>query len=102
VPIGVSRVKIVRVLKVSCIRGYICIGIAVLCLSTLSILTIIYGYGGSISTDPLDPRVVEGSLRYMEKSAFTRYNLLTRILLGIAFVNGLVGVILYQLWESKQ
>ena len=87
--------QVIHLLKLSLTRGYICLGIAALCLLFLLVLTLIYGDIKSISTDPSDPLVANGTLRYMEESAFNKYYRVSKLIAGIAFISGIIGVVLY-------
>lgn len=83
------------------VHGYLFIGIAGICLLVLTIIVCIFGDTGSISTDPTDPGVLNGTLNYMEKGAFAKYYIVYKSILGIGFVSGILGIILYLLLKKR-
>jgi hypothetical protein len=73
--------------KVAATRGYVFLGVALICMLTLVILAFIYGDLKSISTDPSDPLVLNGTLNYMEKSAREKYRSATHTISAVGFLN---------------
>lgn len=93
---------ITKVLKDAVSHGYIFITVAVICLICVFTMYLVWGDLKNITTDPDDPGVAKGILRYMEETAYDRYRGIHGAFLGTGFITGILGIILYLLWKYRQ
>ena len=94
--------KLMHSLKVAITRGYLFLGLALICMLTLVILAFIYGDLKSISTDPSDPLVLKGVINYMEKSAFEKYHSTTHTISAVGLLKAGIYVILAMRWRRRK
>ena len=89
-------------IKILFVRGYIFIAVCFLSLLVSIIRLIIYGDIKQITTDPNDPRLELGTPSiYMEPEVFERYYSIYRVMWGVAFCSGIIGIVLYLLWKKR-
>jgi len=71
--------------------------LVVLSLLTMTIIALIYGDPGSITTNPDDPSLEKKYVRYMEKAQYEKYRLVMRITHRIGMYSALITFVLYGL-----
>ena len=87
-------------IKIIFVRGYIFLSIIALCFLLQLARTFQYGTPGSILTDPNDPKIGHG-YRYMPIEMYDKFYQTYRLINGIAFWSGIIGIVLYLLWKKR-
>ena len=89
-----------QILKIGITKGYILIGICVLCFILHTVVWIVYGTPDTISTDPEYPLGKRGITRYMPQESYERYDFWRGLFAKIGFISGLTGTILC-IWAHR-
>ena len=84
-----------QILKIWITRGYILIGIFGICFVLLSLMTIVYGDPGSITTDPQHHLGEDGRTRHMPQELYDRFYFWWGLFIRIGIISGLTGFALY-------
>jgi len=92
--------EIMHYIKISLTRGYALFGLVALCWIIIIMLVIVYGDVGSYKVDPNNPNVMRNDRHEMQKDTFDRYYLISKTLVTICFLGGIIAVILYGIWKK--
>lgn len=91
---------ILHYIKTSLIRGYAIFGLVALCWIIIIILVIVYGDVGSYKVDPDNPNIMRNDKYEMQKDTFDKYYLISKTLITICFLGGIIAVILFGIWKK--